>query len=405
MKLQAILLSVCAIATTVLLLIPAGEQAAPHIRTRILLDQVPAERIASIRIAAWNAKRLNSQSIQIEKQHEAWVLPQHYYYPADAGAKVGSLLAAVIGLELGQAVPADTQLWSAYRLHDPLADNGTEQDRCGRRLSITAANGEELLDVIIGAEVTDAPGYRYLRFVKEQQVYRVPFEPALPTRFVDWVDTTLLPINGADLRFLAAHYYSVDAERRKFRPNVKVQFMRKHMDSLWQSPNANEGDVTDEAAIYRVLRGALESRIYGVKPFHKDLRNMEAYGFYSAQSLGPTAGRNPIVGRQGRVDFGTKDGLTYYCYLGAVVQEDLGLSGGTSGIYRYVMLACNYNPVEDRAYDGTNAKELLEIGREKAGQFNKRYTKFVYIIDEEDFKQLLPDYMSLFKKPEQEKQP
>ena len=406
MKIQAIILIVCALLSTVILAIPEQTREAMDISRRVLFEDVDSARFGKIRIAAWNAKRLTSQQMDIEQRDDAWVLPQHYFYPADAGNKVGTLLAALLGLELGQPLKSKADSWSDYRLHDPLADSGDSQKYCGRRISVWAKNGEQLLDVIIGAEVPGSPGYRYLRLLKDRHIYRVQFEPSLPTRFVDWVDTTLLPIVGNDIRSLRMHYYTVDGVKRRIGLGVQLQFARKKLDALWESPNANEGDVVDDATIYRIIRGALESRIYGVRPFHKTLSKMEPFGFYDAQGLGPGAGRGqPIAGSAGRIEFGSNNGLTYYCYLGDVVTDNTGLSGGISGTYRYVMLACGYNFMEDAQYDGKNAKERSAEMRQQAGQFNKRFAKFIYIIDEEDFKQLRPEHMSLYKKPEQEKQP
>ncbi len=407
MRNVAIILIIFAVLSSVWLALPETQTAdqSATIETRFIGD-FKAETLGRLRISRWNARALAAQTIEIEKRNEAWVLPQHYNYPADAGSLVGDLAGALLAIELARPIQMDRTAWSDYRLHDPLTDAYEDGLQYGRRVSLWLDTGVLAVDIVVGAEVDSDKKLRYIRFVKDGQVFIANFDQALPTRFSDWVETRLLPIDGADIRYVKSDQYRFDESQRKLQKGVHAEFARDHVDQLWRSPHASEGQVVNDTAVYRVLRAALEARLHGVKPL--DLRNIkqaEVYGVFLNRGIGTAAGRNPLAGNEGLLTIGCKDGIYYNLYLGELAQDDsldhVSLSGG----FRYVMLACEYRLNDDESYNGSNAQQCMHQGKTRAQALNARFTQFVYVIEESDYKLLHPTLEDLFKVPDQAPQP
>lgn len=402
MKQQAIIVCVLALLTALPAWWPRSETAQQQLqRTRLVPEAVAAEDLARLRIVAWDARQLQTRIMEIEKQGQDWVLPQHYQYPADAGARVGELAGTLLHLELGRSLGNDVSLWNEFHLHDPLNSETDGTHHHGHRVSLWTADSQAVLDIIVGARIPGSDSRRYMRFVDDNRCFAIDFDQALPTRFSDWVDTTLLPINPNEIRYLQVHQYSFDEERRRVRQGVVAQFLRSSSQGLWRSPNADDGQTVDDTAVYKVLKAALDARLYGVRPFSRDGAALAQYGFFYNRGIGVGAGRDPIAGNEGSVTIGTSSGLFYHIYLGEVAQ--LADVSGQQGVnYRYVMLLCDYRVDQDDGVDQGNVKERMAGGKQRAAALNRRFAKYIYIIDNERFQQLHPRIEDMFKATEEQ---
>jgi hypothetical protein len=397
MRALAIILSLLAILSSIYLAIPQAKEDVQTVSQKLLLETVRAEDLDRIRITAWDARNLKSQYIEIERRGLNWVLPQHYFYKANAGTRIGDLAGSLLNIEIAQPILVSNDDLNEYHLHDP-QDELAGDVKYGRRLGLWTKDGSNVLDVIIGAEVPNEMDKRYMRFVDSNQVYQIHFDQDLPVRFVDWVQTTLLEIDPQKIRYLQLRQYSFDEQRQRLRPGLSVQFARNRADGLWQSPNAPDKHVTNDAAVYRILRAVVEANIHGVEPFVKDPEKIKRFGFFPNYNIGIGAGSDPIVGNEGVVVIGTSDGIFYNLFLGelaSLAENELGAKR-----YRYMLVACRYDIKSDDAYDGRNAKELMQQGTEKVKDLNKEFGKYFYIIEDDDFKKLRPDVFTLYKKPE-----
>ena len=398
MKSLAIILCFCAVLSSIYLALPQVGDETRSISQKLLLESVKAEDLERIRITAWDPRHLQSNYVEIERKDNNWVLPQHYFYKADAGTRIGDLVNSLLNIEIGEPLLVNSEDFAEYQLHDPQKDQMADS-QFGRRLGLWINDGSNVLDIIIGAEVPGEEGRHYMRFVDSNQVYQIYFDQLLPVRFADWVQTTLLEIDPQKIRYLQLRQYSFDEETTKVRPGLTVQFARNRADGLWQSPNAPEGHVSNDAAVYRIIRTAVQADIHGVKPFVRDPEKIKQYGFFPNYNLGVAAGRDPIVGNEGVVVIGTNEGIYYNLFLGELASLNEAEQGAKR--YRYMLVACRYDIKSDDAYDNTNAKERMQQGTETVKRLNKEFGKYFYIIEDDDFKKLRPDVFTLYKKPEQ----
>ena len=70
-----------------------------------------------------------------------------------------------------------------------------------------------LADFIIGKEVRDRPGQRYVRVPGQKRTYGVNVKVDLSTRFADWIETNLLKLDASRIRSVTFDNHKVDPER------------------------------------------------------------------------------------------------------------------------------------------------------------------------------------------------
>src|SRR5205807_1983916 len=81
----------------------------------------------------------------------------------------------------------------------------------GKRVTLRDKSEKVLADFIIGNEVKDRPGQRYVRVPGQKRTYGVNVKADLSTKFADWIETNLLKVD-------ASHVRSVTFNSQKFDP-------------------------------------------------------------------------------------------------------------------------------------------------------------------------------------------
>src|SRR5690606_19727979 len=72
------------------------------------------------------------------------------------------------------------------------------------------SEGDVLADFVIGKEVPDKDGFRYMRVPGQRRVYAVETSADVSARFQDWIETDLLKIDPTSLRRIAVNSYSIN---------------------------------------------------------------------------------------------------------------------------------------------------------------------------------------------------
>ena len=152
---------------------------------------------------------------QVEvKGKTRWSIPSHDDYPADAKDQVASAAGGLMGLKIVEKVSDDVGDQREYGVIDPVTakpgDTGV-----GEKVVMKDKSGKELLALVIGKEVPDRPGLRYVRKVGQAPIYIVPAKTdKLSTKFENWIERNLLGINSFDIKRLWIRDYSVDKLRQ-----------------------------------------------------------------------------------------------------------------------------------------------------------------------------------------------
>ena len=172
--------------------------------------------VTSLEIVEFDDQRGEVHPFQVAqvdvKGKTRWSIPSHDDYPADAKDQVASAAAGLMGLKVLEMVSDNQGDQREYGVVDPdpktlkVGDTGV-----GTKVVMKDKDGKELLALVIGKEVPDRPGLRYVRKVGEAPIYIVEAKTdKLSTKFEDWIERNLLGINTFDIKRLWIRDYSVD---------------------------------------------------------------------------------------------------------------------------------------------------------------------------------------------------
>jgi FKBP-type peptidyl-prolyl cis-trans isomerase len=353
---------------------------------------VTADKVASLRVARWDEQDKAPQVFEVARKGNAWVIPSHFNYPADAGSKVGETAGAVLNLRRGPLVTNKSEQFAELGVLDPLqsgADSAAAGPAArGRRVTLKDEGGAVLVDLIVGKPATGlaapppAPGMppqpagelRYVRPAGGDDVYTAKVDLGeISTAFKDWVETDLLKVNRFDVRQLTIRDYTVDEQRG---PVVRSQtrFDKAKEGNKWTSPQTPAGHAVNQETIDKLLDETTRLRLTGVRPF--DPAWLRQRGFYVVPR-GGEGGQVDLYGSEGSLEIGASDGLRYQLFFGSVAlgDEEDTLANATAttrpatnpatapttapatqpakGANRYMAVFVQYDPELDRKYDVT----------------------------------------------------
>lgn len=316
------------------------------------------------------------QQFMVRKKNGVWSIPSHYDYPAEAAERLGKTAAALIGLTRQAVTSRSSADHEKYGVVDPRDPGSSDPEAIGKRIILKAAGDVTLADLIVGREaetaVTRAQGLpqsgrqpaklHYVRVAGESDVYAIPLELELTTKFADWIKPDLLELANATAIRVKVDRYEIEEEKDALgltRGLIKVQgdqleFKRPDAAGQW----ALEGlDASKEKLqtfkVDGLVRTADALNIRGVRP---------KFTFQGQQLITPELKFNPleslrddparlqqavrrlqaelasrgfnvlakddagtelsIVAEQGELEMAFDDGLVYALYLGREVAGD-----------------------------------------------------------------------------------
>ena len=174
------------------------------------------------------------QVAQVDVKGKArWSIPSHDDYPADAKEQVASAAAALMGLRIIDTVSDNQGDQREYGVVAPdqktlkLGDTGV-----GEEVVMKNKQDKTLLDLVIGKEVPDRPGLRYVRKAGEDGVYVVEVKTdKLSTKFEDWIERNLLQINSLDVSRLWIRDYAIKSLREGLAIVQRGEMELRHSDT------------------------------------------------------------------------------------------------------------------------------------------------------------------------------
>lgn len=175
----------------------------------------------SLKVVKFDKETATANTFEVAKIGTSWVIPSHNNYPADAENQLADVAAEWLDLEvLGVATdPEESGIESAgirglhqlYGVVDPDGEDTSNADGVGTRVVMQDKSGKDLVRLIIGKEVEDQPGLRYVRVIGQDPVYTVSASTSkLSTKFQDWIEDDLLKLSSWDIRKVDIDDYSVD---------------------------------------------------------------------------------------------------------------------------------------------------------------------------------------------------
>ena len=143
-----------------------------------------------------------------------WRIPSHGDYLADAAEHMGRAASGLIDLKILRVVSESPEHHALYGVLEPTRESkGTEG--VGTKVTITDQN-KKAYSLIIGKEVAESPGQRYVRVADQDAVFVVDLAAdTFSANFGDWIEKNLLSISTSDIKSVAMADYSFDIKEEK----------------------------------------------------------------------------------------------------------------------------------------------------------------------------------------------
>lgn len=355
----------------------------------------------TIEVIDYDQTTATATPLKIEFTDNKWVIPSHHNYPADAEQRLAQTAAALIELRKDRIVSDRMEDHAEYSVVDPLDENTTSLAGRGKRVTLRDGEDNVLADFIVGDEVNDKPGYRYMRVPGQKRTYEVKTEADISAKFEDWIETDLLKATTADLRRIVINRYSINERLGRIENRQTVTL--SHNDDAWKmgsrTPNADVmSDLTaalDKLTIVDVqpkpegLTAELKTRA-GIKPTMENFRSLQGKGFF----LNPYTGQ--LLANEGEITVDSKNGLQYTLRFGEIAAGGSGRESleeqaeNDAGERRYVFLTVAYSADRVKRYEGE-----AEQGEQLHEELRNRFAEWYYVISGADFAKLRPSRADL----------
>lgn len=338
----------------------------------------------SLVVTSIDPDAIKEQKFEIKQVDGLWQIPSHEGYPAEAAERLARTSASLVGLTRDSLVGRRTSDYEKFGVVDPRKDDIVDIESVGQSVTLRDANEDVLVDFIIGDRANEDEGglaadpnagesFYYVRRADETNVYRIPLNIELSTKFSDWIEPDLLQVEATDVVQLEMNNYQIEERSSGVFGQVKellkvqgddVALNRKSSTDDWELENLNAElekvnqtavnavvGVLDEMAIVDVeKKPTLDGRIlldadlnYSVTPAQAELmsiksqreldalsmdqkaefqalqmgimelqRDLESKGF----SFGQTGRKLELVSAGGEMRAGTSGGLLYTLHVG-----------------------------------------------------------------------------------------
>ena len=164
----------------------------------------------SLKVVRFDETLSKLDSIEVSEKDGLWSLPSHAYYPADAENRVRDATAPFVDLKPLAVVSENDGDHAIYGVVEPGEGKSSLGDQgVGTLVSVKNANGDSLVNLIIGKPEKKRPELRFVRRPGQRMVYLAKVNPdSLPLRFEDWIERDLLKLNAFDIKQLVLKDYS-----------------------------------------------------------------------------------------------------------------------------------------------------------------------------------------------------
>jgi hypothetical protein len=284
-----------------------------------------------LEVVEYDDSTASARQFRVMFKDGRWVIPSHHNYPADAKDRLAKTAAGVTDLAKDTIRSDRVEDHEALGVIDPLDLKGSLKGR-GKRVTLRDKSEKVLADFIIGNEVKDRPGMRYVRVPSAKRTYGVNVKAELSTRFSDWIETNLLKLDASHIRSVKFDNHKVSPEERRIIPGEVLRIERKDSGAPWTlDGGVPAGKELNSEKISAMTTALADLKIVGVRPKPEglsqdlklktsndvkptttaELQSLVSKGFY------PT--KDGLYSNQGDVIVSTDEGAVYTLRYGEVV--------------------------------------------------------------------------------------
>jgi hypothetical protein len=400
-----------------------------------------------LEVEDFNEEQAQIVSFSVKLEAGKWVIPSHNDYPADGTEQMGKAAASFIGANKDVVRSDDPKDHAEFGVMEPTDDTAAKGTR-GRRVTIKDASGTVLVDVIIGKDVPERDGFKFMRYPGENRVYAVAITPEVSTNFTDWIEDDLLLMESDDIVAVLSNSYSVieATDPATGQPRTTLENDNPFYFELFESPAIGEdgmsqpewtlaappvwgpdgreidpatyagaeplpqamtppeGKELNATRVKQIVGASDRVKIVGVRPRAAQLDpfDMKAKGFF----LVGEPPRLSLLGNEGEVHLISNDGVIYTLFFGEVTYASgEALTAGSPGVdempeekaenasaNRYMFVNVSYDPRRDQAASEPPLGTELR-GKARADMLAERFERWYYVIPDSSFVQIhkVPD--------------
>ena len=331
-----------------------------------LFDQFDGTAATAINITEVDQELQESKSIEVAQTDKGWFITRtgKANYPADADNQLQGVSTVLLDIRIHDVAGEGSGEHAKFGVLDPNSAN-PQDSGVGKYMALKNSSGSSLAELIIGNEVKDVPGLRYVRKPGENTVYMAELENVnnVSTKFVDWVEKDFLDLDKWDVKRVTLDNYDVNIAQGKINRTGPPHVL-DYDSSEWKLSGKPLAD-TEELDKDKLdsLKDALDDlEIIDVesKPqilvenlkqgneFFKGLNDpgnrtvvtsLQSKGFYTIAVKNDAGQQVPkIVSNKGEILVGMKDAVEYVLRFGETYrgpEDDENATGDSRYIYAY----------------------------------------------------------------------
>ena len=187
-------------------------------------DFVKTDVARSLVVNSLDELAVKRQKFEIKQEDGLWQIPSHEGYPAEAAQRLAQTSASLMGITRDSLVGRSVADHVKFGVIDPRGEDIVDMDAVGQSITLRDANDDVLVDLIVGKEASDegdrsSPGqlmqqdeqtYYYVRRQDETNVYRIPLQIDVSTKFADWIEPDLLQIEADKVVAVKLNNYQIE---------------------------------------------------------------------------------------------------------------------------------------------------------------------------------------------------
>ncbi|HEY2894408.1 MAG TPA: DUF4340 domain-containing protein [Pirellulales bacterium] len=314
----------------------------------------------SLEVVTFNEEDATLRDFKVAQNNGVWSIPSHSDYPADAADHMAQAATALLDLEklnLASDKPGDQELYGVIapdvsKLRPGMVGVGT-------RIIVKGDQEKPLADLVIGKDVKDQPGLRYVRSADRDQIYVVKVKTdKFSTKFEDWIEKDLLKLQAFDVRDVELNDYST-ADNVSVDGGIQLQVKKRNRikvayddtKSNWKLIEISEfddkgkpipGELAEDEELNNEKLNALKTALDDLKivdvqrkpkGLSQDLKasdelvkDNEAALSLVQRGFFPVGADREIYSSEGEATCTTKDGIRYVLRFGRLAGGDEGAS-------------------------------------------------------------------------------
>ena len=392
-----------AVAFCVVALVSAPRRTAPDaffdVGDPFFPDFADAEMAATLEVVEWDEQTASAIPFEVTNRGGLWTIPSHHSYPADGEERLATAAANMINVVKDDFRSDNIADHEALGVIDPIDDMSTSLEGRGTRVTFKDPSETVLAELILGNELLERPGFRFVRVPDQKRVYAARFDGAISTDFEDWIETNLLEVSRSQIDHLVLNEYFVDEGTRQVVRRGEF-ILDKVAEDNWTANRVPSGQEVDFVQVNLLVGAILDLKIAGVRPkpagMTGNLRDAAIAGNITQSDIQALVGRGffptpdgGLLSNEGEVLVRTTEGVLYTLRFGEVVYgsgEAVAVGNETSdeaqsdtGENRYVFITAEFDQTslpEPQASD-TDAhaswQRRVQEGQDKADRLAARF--------------------------------